>query len=214
GVAELQHVAEDRSDRHALSDRMRTRGRPDNPEVRLARCRPGTRSRQALQMFLHSARSSNFRRRQASVSSIRMISKFDAWSGLGTFFSSTFSIVMPSTTTVPCTRSTDTTLPSRPRNPPRMTRTVSPFRTTEGTALPDDDRVHHLLAGLRGPLFHRDDQEVGDPRRRQAIPHAAVLLDLDDLHDLRAGVVDALEAGSLREAPHLPSRKTLHAATP
>src|SRR5438034_870679 len=88
------------------------------------------------------------------------------------------------------------------------------FRTTEGTALPDDDRVHHLLAGLRGPLFHRDDQEVGDPRRRQAIPHAAVLLDLDDLHDLRAGVVDALEAGSLREAPHLPSRKTLHAATP
>jgi len=56
--------------------------------------------------------------------------------------------------------------------------------------------------------------------RRSAIPaddrrfHAAVLLDLDDLHDLRAGVVDALEAGSLREAPHLPSRKTLHAATP
>src|SRR5439155_25319321 len=88
------------------------------------------------------------------------------------------------------------------------------FRTTEGTALPDDDRVHHLLAGLRGPLFHRDDQEVGDPRRRQAIPHAAVLLDLDDLHDLRAGVVDALEAGSLREAAHLPSRKTLDAATP
>src|SRR5438034_734435 len=129
GVAELQHVAEDRSDRHALSDRMRTSGRPDDPEVRLARGRPGTRSRQALQMFLHSARSSNFRRRQASVSSIRMISKFDAWSGLGTFFSSTFSIVMPSTTTVPCTRSTDTTLPSRPRNPPRMTRTVSPFRT-------------------------------------------------------------------------------------
>src|SRR5438309_1586426 len=88
------------------------------------------------------------------------------------------------------------------------------FRTTEGTTLPDDDRVHHLLARLRGPLLHRDDEEVGDPRRRQAIPHPAVLLDLDDLHDLRAGVVDALEAGSLREAPHLPSRKTLHAATP
>src|SRR6266566_2095694 len=129
GVAELEHVAENQSERHALADRMRTGGWPDDPEVRLARGRPGPRARQPLPMLLHSARSSNFRRRQASVSSIRMISKFDAWSGLGTFFSSTFSIVMPSTTTVPCTRSTDTTLPSRPRNPPRMTRTVSPFRT-------------------------------------------------------------------------------------
>src|SRR5207253_6336794 len=34
------------------------------------------------------------------------------------------------------------------------------FRTTEGTTLPDDDRVHHLLARLRGPLLHRDDEEV------------------------------------------------------
>src|SRR2546427_9837235 len=88
------------------------------------------------------------------------------------------------------------------------------FRTTEGTALPDDDRVHHLLARLRGPLLHRDDQEVGDPRRRQAIPHPAVLLDLDDLHDLRAGVVDALEADSPPEAPHLPSPTTPHTSTP
>src|SRR5437660_4508184 len=196
---------------------------------------------------------------------------------------------MPSTTTVPCTRSTDTTLPSRPRNPPRMTRSVSPFRTgssrgsrpfafawtssarwdevrirfpwrgawaarfrwtracvlvivpashdhargrgdprpplrglsghgpfdvrpfhlafrchdharvvleldhqafrtTEGTALPDDDRVPHLLARLRGPLLHRHHEHAGDPRRRHPTPPPPLLLDLHPPHHPPPGV--------------------------
>src|SRR5439155_479386 len=118
GVADLEHVPEDRAERHALADPMRAGRGTDDPEVGLAGDRPGPRGGQSLEVLLHFDFSSSLRRRHASVSSIRMIRRFEACKGLATFFSSTFSIVMPSMTTVPCTRSTETTLPSRPRNPP------------------------------------------------------------------------------------------------
>src|SRR5207247_3768236 len=48
----------------------------------------------------------------------------------------------------------------------------------------------------------------------EPVPHAAVLHHLNDLDDLRAGVVDAFKARACREVAHLASGKALHAVTP
>src|SRR5438046_2685075 len=204
GVAHLEHVAQDRAERHALADPMRTGRGADNPEIRLAGDRPGARRGQSLEVLLHFDFSSSLRRRHASVSSIRIISRFEACKGLATFFSSTFSIVMPSTTTVPWTRSTETTLPSRPRNPPRMTRTVSPLRT--GRA-----RGRRPFA-LSWSSADRWEEARSRLTWRGAL--AARFRCFKYLDDLRTGVVDAFEARALREAAHLASGKALHPATP
>src|SRR5207245_3602544 len=108
--ADLQEVPQDEPHGDAGVDWVGPRGRPQDPKVRLPRDRPAAGRRQALQVLLHALASSNFRRRHGSVSSIRMIIRFDAWRGRSTFFSSSFSIFILLIYTVPCDRCMDVTL--------------------------------------------------------------------------------------------------------
>src|SRR3990172_7437846 len=91
---------------------------------------------------------------------------------------------------------------------------LRPVRAAERPALADDDGPDDLAAHLRRALLHGHDQQAADPRRGRPPPHPVVPRHIDDLHDARPCVVDALQPGALGQPAGLAPREAPHDATP